>query len=114
MMKKIFLLVIILYYCTARENNTTKDFSTKAISNEEWATYEGKWIAEKGIISLELALQKNPSGVNSYYKLHESLVEAKRASSFVGFVVMQTYGRLLYCITPHYDIVRAKSDKPEI
>lgn len=79
-MKKLLLLPILLYACTPKENSITQDFSTKSISNEEWATYEGKWIAEKGIISLELALQKNPPGVNSYYKLHESLVEAKRAS----------------------------------
>lgn len=79
-MKNILLFTSLLISCTTKDNSSMVDFSTKTISNEEWATYEGKWLADKGVISIELALQKNPPGINSYYKLHESFVEAKRAS----------------------------------
>lgn len=79
-MKNILFFTSLLISCTTKDNSSTVDFSTKTISNEEWATYEGKWLSDKGVIRLELSLQRNPHGVSSLYKLSESFESPERAS----------------------------------
>lgn len=44
------------------------------ISDDEWATYEGRWLTKGGIIHFELSLKTGPVGMDSYYELQESFI----------------------------------------
>jgi hypothetical protein len=71
-MKKIVPLIFLLSACTVHEKKKQDTFSVLTISDDEWATYEGKWLVNGGIIRFELSLKSGAFGYDSYYRLSES------------------------------------------
>ncbi|MFM9837775.1 MAG: hypothetical protein ACKVOQ_05880 [Cyclobacteriaceae bacterium] len=70
-MTKVLLVVFLLLACTEHEKKK-QPFPVLAISEDEWASYEGRWIVNGGIVQFELSLKSGAFGYDSYYKLHES------------------------------------------
>ena len=79
-MKKLFVFIFLLSACTVHEKEKQKPFPVFTISDDEWATYEGKWLNNDGVIRFELSLKSGGFGVDSYYKLVESFESDSLAS----------------------------------
>jgi hypothetical protein len=80
-MNKLFLSICFVSACTVYEKEKQKPFPALTISgNDEWATYEGKWLTKGGVIRFELSLKSGSFGYDSYYKLRESFVADSSAS----------------------------------
>lgn len=63
----------ILTACAPQKKEKYEPFPLITIADEEWATYEGKWLTKDGILRLELSIQQTSSvGVDSYYILLEA------------------------------------------
>jgi len=71
-MKKILCLLFILSACEVNEQDETNLFPVLTVSDDEWASYEGRWLTKEGIIHFELSLKTGPVGLDSYYVLRES------------------------------------------
>ena len=72
-MNKLFLSICFVSACTVYEKEKQTHFPALTISeNDEWATYEGKWLTKGGVIRIELSLKSGSFGYDSYYKLRES------------------------------------------
>jgi len=72
MRNKLFLLIFLIS-CQVHKRDEQKPFTPLTISgDEEWITYEGKWLTKAGIIRFELSLKSGAFGYDSYYKLNES------------------------------------------
>ena len=94
-MSKLLLFIFLASACTVREKEELRPFPTLTISDDdEWATYEGKWLTKGGVIRFELSLKSGALGYDSYYKLSESFEGDSSASgapsrglysSYVGF-----------------------------
>jgi hypothetical protein len=71
-MNKLFVIIVFLSSCTFQEQESQKPFPAITISDdEEWTTYEGKWLTEGGVIRVELSLKTGSFGYDSYYILKE-------------------------------------------
>lgn len=80
-MNKLFLFIVFVSACTVHEKEKQKPFPSLIISDDdEWATYEGKWLTKGGVIRLELSLKRAAFGYDSYYKLNESFEADSSAS----------------------------------
>lgn len=81
-MNKLILLLITILTISCNPDNKDKDikFSIKSIPNQNWETYEGKWLTKDGVVRLELFLSTSSNNVDSYYKLYESF-ESKRSAN---------------------------------
>ena len=88
-MKKI-LLLFLLYACTANEKKRQDPFPVLTVSEDEWATYEGRWLTNDAIISFELSLKSGAFGIDSYYKLQESIVSDNKASGTTSYGLYST------------------------
>ncbi len=90
-MKGIFVLIFILFACTAHEKKKQEPFPLLTISEDEWATYEGRWLTNDGLVGLELSLKTGVSGVDSFYKLHEFFLSDSLASGTGSEGMYSTY-----------------------
>jgi hypothetical protein len=80
---KIVLLGYLLFACSTNQVHEavrSEPFTPFVISDDEWATYESKWIANNGTIRLELSLKNGTPGYDSEYKLGESYESDSSAS----------------------------------
>lgn len=65
--------LLMLTACVPQKKDNYEPFPLIAIADEEWVTYEGKWLTDDGILRLELSIQQTGGvGVDSYYTLLES------------------------------------------
>lgn len=88
------MLIFILPACTVNENRNQKPFPVLATSaDDEWATYEGKWLKQGGIIRFELSLKSGSLGYDSYYKLTEYFESDRSASGTPSHGLYSTYNR---------------------
>lgn len=80
-MSKLFLFIFFVSACTTHDKEKQKPFPNLIISeDDEWTTYEGKWLTKGGVIRFELSLKSGAFGYDSYYKLSESF-EADSSTS---------------------------------
>jgi hypothetical protein len=81
--RKIVLLACLFFACNTnpvQEAVQSEPFIPYAVSDDEWTTYESKWIANDGTIRLELSLKNGTPGHDSEYKLGESYESDSSAS----------------------------------
>lgn len=91
-MNKLFLFIFLVSACTVNEKEKQKPFPALTISNDdEWATYEGKWLTNGGVIRLELSLKSGAFGYDSYYKLSESFEADSSASGTTSQGLYSSY-----------------------
>ena len=79
-MWKLFLFLILLATCSPTEQGNQKPFPVPDVLDDTWATYEGRWLTEDGVVLLELSLKSGAFGIDSYYKLRQRFVTDKSAS----------------------------------
>ena len=72
-MKKIMLLAAIVVACKVENRKEIVAFPTEPALDDEWAVYEGRWLAKEAIVRFELYLKSGTVGIDSYYRLHEKL-----------------------------------------
>jgi len=77
---KILPFIFFLTACTIQEKEQQKPFPVITVTDDEWATYEGRWLINDGIIRFELSLKTGSFGMDSYYKLRESFESDSLAS----------------------------------
>ena len=90
-MKKVFTLIFLLFECTVHEKQKQEPFPVLTISDDEWATYEGRWLANDDIIRFELSLKSGAFGVDSDYKLVESFESDSLASGTTSQGMYSSY-----------------------
>ena len=90
-MKKMLLVIFLLYACTANEKKRHDPFPVLTVSDDEWATYEGRWLTNDAIISFELSLKSGSFGIDSYYKLSESIDSDTKSSGTTSYGLYSTY-----------------------
>ncbi|MBS1682709.1 MAG: hypothetical protein JST48_13430 [Bacteroidetes bacterium] len=78
-MKKFLPLIFFVWSCTGNETKNQKPLQVLNVNDDEWATYEGRWSSDRGVLSLELSLKEGSVGIDSDYKLQESLLSDTRA-----------------------------------
>lgn len=66
--------------CTTADVTNEKKITATYETNDEWATYEGRWMSQDGVVNLELSLQVGSYGYDSNYKLNESFISSALAS----------------------------------
>jgi len=92
-MNKLFISICFVSACTVYEKEKQKPFPALTISeNDEWATYEGKWLTKGGVIRFELSLKSGSFGYDSYYKLRESFEGDSSASGAPSHGLYSSYG----------------------
>jgi len=70
-MKYFLIFMFLISACTSKSKQEEKPFPVITITDDEWATYEGSWLAPDGVIKFELSLKTGAVGYDSYYKLSE-------------------------------------------
>ena len=79
-MTKLFPLILIVLTCCSKEQKSNKPFPVLEINDDEWATYEGRWLAKDGLFSLELSLKSGAFGIDSYFELSQRFLSDSSAS----------------------------------
>lgn len=93
MVNKLFLFIFLVFACTVHDKEKQKPFPTLIISDDdEWTTYEGKWLTKGGTIRFELSLKSGSFGYDSYYKLSESFEADSSASGTPSQGLYSSYG----------------------
>lgn len=91
-MYKLFLFILLVSACTVHKKEEQNPFPVLAISDDEnWATYEGKWLTTGGVIRLELSLKSGAVGFESYYKLKEFFEADSSASGTTSQGLYSSY-----------------------
>jgi hypothetical protein len=81
-MQRIIPLLFLLSACNLHEEKH-EPFPLPTIPDNQWTTYEGKWLTEEGIVRVELSLKTGPFGIDSDFKLGESTeLNSKAFGSF--------------------------------
>lgn len=111
--------------CVSTEQEKTILFPILNIVEDEWATYEGRWLTKGGTIHFELSLKTGPLGMDSYYVLRESFrsdslshgtTSHGRYSTFYGSnnkevgICLRDLGRYEYSVALRY---QKSQDMPE-
>src|SRR6478609_574840 len=86
-MKK-FLFFIFLSACSIDAKKKKEGLPPFVISEDDWATYEGRWVTNDNVIILELSLK---SGADAYYQLTETFVSNKVAGGTPSKGTYSTY-----------------------
>jgi hypothetical protein len=89
-MKYSFILILIIAACTSQSKSEGKPFPVLTVTDDEWATYEGSWLAPDGAIKFELSLKSGAVGYDSYYKLYEHFESDRMASGNSSYGVYST------------------------
>ena len=91
-MNKLVLSFFILSACAVQEKENQTVFQVLAISDDdEWSTYEGKWLTDGGVIHFELSLKGGAPGYDSYYRLRESFESDSLASGTIKQGIYTSY-----------------------
>ena len=89
---KLFLFIVFASSCTVHDEEKQQPFPVSTISvDDEWATYEGKWLTQGGIIRFELSLKSGAFGYPSFYRLRELFVADSSASGAISQGLYSSY-----------------------
>lgn len=77
-------MICLMSACTFNDKNEQGVFPVLTVSEDEWATYEGRWLTKEGVVRFELSLKNGAVGVDSFYKLVESSVSDSSASGTIS------------------------------
>jgi len=91
MTRKLFPMIFLLSACTIHEEKKQSSFPVLTVSEDEWATYEGRWLTKEGIMRFELSLKNGTVGIDSFYKLLESTESDSLASGTISYGIYSTY-----------------------
>lgn len=85
-----FIIILIIGACNSQNKHEGKLFPVLTVTEDEWATYEGSWLAPDGVIRFELSLKSGAVGYDSYYKLSENFEADSMASGTSSYGLYST------------------------
>jgi hypothetical protein len=79
-MKSVFPVFLLFLACVAEEKKDQQYFPVIEITDNEWATYEGRWLTDGGIVDIELSLKSGAFGIDSYFELNQRFLSNTTAN----------------------------------